>query len=115
MPNKSIFAVVARSYASPDVPCPKCDSPMVARNGKNGWFWGCSTYPKCKGSLNVEEVPYCPKCGNKLIKRFRLQLVVSMSCSTCNFTTKVREEDDRSVWHYANEFSNDLYDDWGDQ
>lgn len=110
MPNKSIFAVVAKNYEHPDVHCPKCDSPMVARNGKNGWFWGCSTYPKCKGSLNVEEVDYCPKCANKLIKRFRLQSVISISCSSCNFTQKVCEEFGRSDWRYSGE--DDFY--WGD-
>lgn len=32
--------------------CPKCGSPMVKR--MNGKFWGCSTYPKCKGTINIE-------------------------------------------------------------
>ncbi|WP_341865296.1 topoisomerase DNA-binding C4 zinc finger domain-containing protein [Pseudomonas floridensis] len=34
-------------------PCPHCKKPMVikvARTGKNaGEFWGCATYPKCRG------------------------------------------------------------------
>lgn len=30
------------------VTCPKCGNPLVKRNGKNGKFWGCSCYPKCK-------------------------------------------------------------------
>ncbi|MCX5828637.1 MAG: NERD domain-containing protein [Deltaproteobacteria bacterium] len=38
--------------------CPKCGSPMVLREAKNGQnagkqFWGCSNFPKCKGILNV--------------------------------------------------------------
>ena len=28
--------------------CPFCKSPLVLRKGKNGEFYGCSTYPKCK-------------------------------------------------------------------
>lgn len=28
--------------------CPYCKSPLVLRNGKNGEFWGCSGYPKCR-------------------------------------------------------------------
>ena len=38
--------------------CPKCGSPMVLREAKNGQntgkqFLGCSRYPKCKGVLNI--------------------------------------------------------------
>ncbi len=33
--------------------CPRCGSPMVKRNGPRGEFWGCSTFPKCKGTRNV--------------------------------------------------------------
>ena len=38
--------------------CPKCGSPMVLRETKNGpnagkQFWGCSKFPKCKGVLSV--------------------------------------------------------------
>jgi hypothetical protein len=33
--------------------CPKCGSAMVKRNGPRGEFWGCSTYPKCKGTRNI--------------------------------------------------------------
>lgn len=33
--------------------CPKCDSLMVKRTGKNGAFWGCSKYPSCDGIENI--------------------------------------------------------------
>ena len=33
--------------------CPQCSSPMVKRTGPRGKFWGCSTYPKCKGTRNL--------------------------------------------------------------
>jgi DNA topoisomerase-1 len=33
--------------------CPRCGSPMVKRSGPRGEFWGCSTFPKCKGTRNV--------------------------------------------------------------
>lgn len=34
--------------------CPKCSAPMVRREGKSGVlagkaFWGCSTFPRCRG------------------------------------------------------------------
>ena len=28
--------------------CPKCGSQLVNRNGKYGFFIGCSNYPKCR-------------------------------------------------------------------
>jgi DNA topoisomerase I len=33
--------------------CPRCGSPMVKRSGPRGEFWGCSTFPKCKGTRNL--------------------------------------------------------------
>ncbi len=34
--------------------CPKCGSPMVHRIGKYGAFYGCSTYPKCRGTRRIQ-------------------------------------------------------------
>lgn len=31
--------------------CPKCGANMTYRHGKFSGFWGCSTYPKCKGKI----------------------------------------------------------------
>lgn len=28
--------------------CPRCGKPILLRNGKNGKFWGCSGFPKCR-------------------------------------------------------------------
>lgn len=28
--------------------CPRCGGSLIIRNGKNGKFYGCSNYPKCK-------------------------------------------------------------------
>ena len=38
--------------------CPKCGNRMIKRSAKRGPntgkdFWGCSTYPKCKGIINT--------------------------------------------------------------
>ena len=38
------------------VRCPKCDSPMKKRNGTFGEFYGCSTFPKCRGIRQVKAV-----------------------------------------------------------
>ena len=38
--------------------CPSCGQPMILRTSKRGanagtQFWGCSTYPKCKGTRKI--------------------------------------------------------------
>lgn len=35
--------------------CPQCGAAMRLRTGKRGQFWGCSRYPQCKGTRNVED------------------------------------------------------------
>jgi restriction system protein len=36
---------------NPDAPeCPQCAKPMRKRTSAKGEFWGCSTYPACKGT-----------------------------------------------------------------
>ena len=32
--------------------CPTCGSALIKRNGKNGEFWGCSAYPKCRTTFD---------------------------------------------------------------
>jgi hypothetical protein len=33
--------------------CPKCGTKLTERKGKYGRFYGCSNYPKCKFTLNI--------------------------------------------------------------
>jgi predicted RNA-binding Zn-ribbon protein involved in translation (DUF1610 family) len=33
--------------------CPKCGNKLIKRNGKYGRFYGCSNFPKCKFTLNI--------------------------------------------------------------
>lgn len=35
--------------------CPKCDSSMAVRKGRNGLFLGCTQYPKCNGTRQIKE------------------------------------------------------------
>ncbi|HEY4690134.1 MAG TPA: type I DNA topoisomerase [Anaerolineae bacterium] len=43
-----------KAQADPSVLCPRCGSPMVKRAGSRGEFWGCSRYPQCKGTRNIQ-------------------------------------------------------------
>lgn len=35
--------------------CPYCKCELVLRNGKNGKFYGCKNFPKCRYTMNYEE------------------------------------------------------------
>ena len=60
------------------IKCEDCGEEMLKRWGKNGFFLGCSGYPKCKNTqgLNgetksepVETEEVCDKCGEKMVIR----------------------------------------------
>ncbi len=36
-------------------PCPVCGGVMRVRHGKTGDFWGCTNYPACKGTRNIDQ------------------------------------------------------------
>ena len=44
-----------RYRAKPSGPgsCPRCGADTILREGKFGKFYGCSTFPKCKGSRDL--------------------------------------------------------------
>ncbi|NTV75967.1 MAG: type I DNA topoisomerase, partial [Holophaga sp.] len=52
------------------VECKKCKAPMLKRIGKNGLFLGCSRYPECDHTEELEKLeepedaPECPLCGS---------------------------------------------------
>jgi DNA-binding helix-hairpin-helix protein with protein kinase domain len=41
-----------RTGAAGTPSCPRCGSTMRRRSGRYGQFWGCSSYPKCRGTRN---------------------------------------------------------------
>ena len=64
--------------------CPKCGKQLAKRLGRNGYFIGCTAYPECDYTRNVDDDPNaptepevvegrkCPKCDSDLvIKRGR--------------------------------------------
>ena len=67
--------------ATLDEKCPKCDTPLTIKNGKNGLFIGCTGYPDCSYTRNINltehqenetqvlEGQKCPQCESNLIIR----------------------------------------------
>jgi len=50
--------------------CKKCGAEMKQRIGKNGAFWGCSTYPSCDYTEKVELSDY--KASNSVKEAYHL-------------------------------------------
>jgi DNA topoisomerase-1 len=62
-----------------DEACPKCGKPLTARLGKRGKFIGCSAYPECDYTRNMDGDPgestqpvivegrVCPQCDSELV------------------------------------------------
>ena len=48
-----------------DHKCELCGAQMMKRWGRNGWFLGCSTFPKCKCTRSLPLGVSCPKCGGE--------------------------------------------------
>lgn len=77
-----------------DQPCPLCGSPMKVRYGRYGAFLGCSSYPKCKGIVNIPargeqavaaaDMPECPAvgCTGHMVARKSRYGKTFYSCST---------------------------------
>ncbi len=74
--------------------CPKCGKEMKLRHGKFGPFLGCTTYPECKGIVNIpkkgevitapEDMPTCPAidCPGHMVARRSRFGKIFYSCST---------------------------------
>jgi DNA topoisomerase-1 len=77
-----------------DQKCPKCGSDMKLRHGRYGAFLGCTTYPECKGIVNIPkkgetvipegELPECPAidCTGHMVARKSRYGKTFYSCST---------------------------------
>ncbi len=70
---------VASQQEARDETCPKCNAPMVIRDGRFGRFLACSQYPDCRSTMPlptggpaaeaVGEPPPCPTCGTAMVMR----------------------------------------------
>lgn len=78
--------------------CPKCGSPLVYKEGKNGRFVGCSNYPKCKfvekepKKVLVETGEMCPVCGKPLVEREDKRGNKFVACSGFPKCTFIKED-----------------------
>ena len=93
-----------------DEKCPKCDSPLSIRLGRHGRFIGCTNYPECDYTrdLNADkaeaEQPQevgrdCPECGSPLIfKRGRYGKFIGCSgYPKCRYIEPLEKPKDTGV------------------
>jgi len=94
-----------------DEKCPKCNKQVAKRLGRNGYFVGCTGYPECDYTRNVDDEPgasnepeivegrKCPKCGSSLIiKRGRYGKFIGCSgYPDCNHMEPLEPPEDTGV------------------
>jgi len=52
--KENIEKLTTLGDAGEEFPCPKCNSPMVIKLGKNGKFISCSRFPDCHGARTID-------------------------------------------------------------
>jgi DNA topoisomerase-1 len=94
-----------------DENCPKCGKRLAKRLGRNGYFIGCTGYPECDYTRNVEDAAgssnepeivegrTCPKCGSNLvIKRGRYGKFIGCSgYPNCRHMEPLEKPEDTGV------------------
>ena len=54
--KERMFQARVEARGDPEAPeCPHCAKPMRKRRSAKGEFWGCSTYPDCKGTRPIRD------------------------------------------------------------
>jgi DNA topoisomerase-1 len=91
--------------------CPKCGKQLAKRLGRNGYFIGCTGYPECDYTRNVDDAVgasnepeivegrTCPKCGsNLIIKRGRYGKFIGCSgYPNCRHMEPLEKPEDTGV------------------
>ncbi len=71
--------------------CPKCNSPLTIRLGKRGRFIGCSTYPKCDYTRNLEGDANGTNGTDQPAAPTTPEIVPDRVCPTCGATLHIRQ------------------------
>ena len=86
-----------------DEECPRCSRQLVKRLGRNGMFVGCSGFPECKFTRDLENAGNgeesnavgepCPDCGSGLVfKQGRFgRFIGCESYPDCRYTRQITE------------------------
>lgn len=112
---KTIDKTVSRqdvTHETLDEKCPKCEKPLSIRLGKRGRFIGCTGYPECDYTRNLDEDASaetlepeiiqdrsCPKCESALlIKRGRYgKFIGCTNYPKCKFIEPLEKPQDMGI------------------
>ena len=75
------------------VPCPKCGSKIVMKNGRNRTvFYSCEKYPECDfSSWDMPVAEHCPDCGGLLFRKKGQAMLVCHN-KECGFKKAMETE-----------------------
>ncbi|NIM02784.1 type I DNA topoisomerase [bacterium] len=85
--------------------CPKCGSAMVIRIGRYGKFLACSSFPRCRYTLTLDEQgnkivtqktkEKCPKCGSPMVIKWgrRGKFLACSAYPRCKSTRSIPKEE----------------------
>ena len=85
------------------VDCKKCKAPMLKRIGKNGLFLGCSRYPECDHTEELEKMeepedaPECPLCGSTPMNLRKGQFGPFWACTNYPACKGIRKADPKGI------------------
>lgn len=93
-----------------DEKCPKCEKPLSIRLGRRGRFIGCTAYPECDYTRNLDgddgkaeaelvEGRTCPDCSGPLIIRFGRygKFIGCSNYPTCKFIEPLEKPSDTGI------------------
>jgi DNA topoisomerase-1 len=96
--------VIPPKPSESDHPCPKCGKPMAVKQGPRGPFLGCTGYPKCRQTMQIdaEGKPIrpisvdvaCVKCGGPMGVKFgpRGAFLGCLNYPKCRSTAPIPDE-----------------------
>ena len=70
---------------NPMVKCPTCSGPMNIRyrNSDHKPFFGCASYPRCRGTRPSEGIKACPECGSSMtLRKQKTKFVSFWGCTS---------------------------------
>ena len=90
--------------ARPIEDCPECGAPLVERRGRRGPFFGCSKYPECKFTKNLDGTTKaapeptdetCEKCNAPMVIRTgrRGRFLACSAFPKCRNTKSIKDDD----------------------
>lgn len=59
---------ITMSNKPENVKCPDCDGEMTPRTSQHGKFWGCKSYPRCKGTRDSNGLSRAEREQEKRLK-----------------------------------------------